>query len=458
MEKIKEKLNTLVKKFSSKCDYLEIRFEEIQFSSISLKDKNISNISKVTDGGFAIRAAYKGGWGFVSCQEFDVLENKIEAVIKYARLVGKSKTYLAQVSPVKTEILSNIDKDPRLVPLKDKVDILKNYNDIILGYGKGITNSSVVYSDSFIKKYFINSEGSEIYTEQMDIAIALTPIAVKDGRIESKSIAKGSSNKFGIIYSLEDEVKEACDITVKLLKAEKVKGGKYTVILNPNLAGVFVHEAFGHMSEADSIYENERLQEILKLGRRFGKKILSIYDTGLSVGSRGYVPYDDEGVKGEKTYLIREGVLVGRLHSRETAGRLGEKPTGNARALSYKFPPICRMRNTCIEKGTVKFKDLIGDIKEGIYAIDSHGGSGGEQFTFTAAYGRMIRNGKLEEIVRDVKLTGNLFVTLKNIDAIGNDFELSDAGGGCGKGQQFPLPVSFSAPSIRINNVTVGGK
>ena len=172
--------------------------------------------------------------------------------------------------------------------------------------------------------------------------------------------------------------------------------------------------------------------------------------------------YDEEGVPTERTDLIRDGILTGRLHTRETAGKLGEKPTGNARAIDYRFPPVPRMRNTCIAGGESGFEEMISDIKLGVYAVDAFGGQSEEMFTFTAGRGYMIRNGKLCEMVKNVTLSGNLFTTLKNIDRVGNDFRQIESGGGCGKGDgrtfQFPLPVAEGAPHIRIRDVVIGGQ
>src|SRR5690348_2895194 len=114
------------------------------------------------------------------------------------------------------------------------------------------------------------------------------------------------------------------------------------------MAGVFIHEAFGHLSEADFVYENPQAREMMTLGRRFGRKVLTVGDNGAAPGLRGTMPFDDEGVPTQDSVLIKEGELVGRLHSRETAARMGERPTGNARALSFRHPPIVRMTNTYI--------------------------------------------------------------------------------------------------------------
>jgi TldD protein len=230
------------------------------------------------------------------------------------------------------------------------------------------------------------------------------------------------------------------------------------VILDPVLAGVFVHEAFGHLSEADFLYENERMREIMVLGRRFGGPHLNIVDGAAVLGLRGSYKYDDEGTPATKTYLIREGKLVGRLHSRETAAKMNEKPTGNARAISYRFPPIVRMTNTYIEPKSATFDELIHDIKEGIYVKNWYGGTTSmEMFTFSAGEAYMIRNGRVEEMLKPVVLTGNIFTTLKNIDAIGGDLGWNQ-GGGCGKEDQSPLPVSNGSPHIRIQNCLVGGQ
>jgi TldD protein len=245
---------------------------------------------------------------------------------------------------------------------------------------------------------------------------------------------------------------------VDLLNAESVVGGQYPVIANPRLAGVFIHEAFGHLSESDFVYENPKAQEMMVLGRRFGPDTLTVFDDGSLPGLRGTHKYDDEGTPTGRSNLIEKGILVGRLHSRETAAKMGEQPTGNARATGYRYAPIVRMTNTAIEGGNTSFADMIQDVKLGIYACDMYGGQTAlENFSFSSAYAYMIRDGQIAEMVKDVILSGNLFTTLMNIDAIGDDFEWSHSGGSCGKGQG-GLPVTFGAPHIRIQNVVIGGK
>jgi len=182
-------------------------------------------------------------------------------------------------------------------------------------------------------------------------------------------------------------------------------------------------------------------------------------DDGSIPGLSGTQAFDDEGTPTRKTHLIRNGVLAGHLHSLETAGKMGAAPTGNARAIGKGRPPIVRMTNTYIEGGKVPFADLLRGAGSGIYACDMVGGQTAmEMFTFSAAYGYRIEKGQVGPLVRDVVLTGNVFETLKAIDGFGDDFALIERGGGCGKGGQSPLPVSFGSPHIRIRNVVVGGR
>jgi TldD protein len=287
----------------------------------------------------------------------------------------------------------------------------------------------------------------------------ITAVATRGSDTQRARVGFGSTKDWNVILGLDSKVETACGTASDLLSAPPAEGGEYTVVLDPVLAGIFAHEAFGHLSEADSVYENPALQQVMMLGKRFGRDILSIYDTGLDEGARGHLVYDDEGVRTQKTYLIKDGVLVGRLHSRETAGKMGETPTGSARAIDYRFAPIVRMRNTCIERGDTSFEDMLQGIKLGVYAISSYGGqTNGEMFTFSAARAHMIRDGKVAELVRDVNLTGNVFRTLQDIDMVGADFSIHEMSGGCGKGGQSPLPTSEWAPHVRVQNVVIGGK
>jgi TldD protein len=456
---MKERLEEIVKKLASRCDYIEAHAEETRESRITFSGKRLDDLGRKVDFGGNVRALHKGGWGFASFNSVDRMEEFADLAIEQAKLVGKEKSELAEVEPVRDDVLVDLKVDPREISLEDKVAVLRAYNEQALGAHESIASTSTRYYDRDRRFWYANSEGSLIYQERVDIGGAVTPIASKGHDTQMFSVPFGSSDDFAVVHGREDEVARACEIAVAKLSAPKVKGGEYTVVLDQKLAGVFIHEAFGHLSEGDNVYEDSNLREVMTLGRKFGGPALNVYDTGLDKGVRGYLVYDDEGVPTEKTYLIRGGELVGRLHSRETAGKMGERPTGSARAIDYRHAPIPRMRNTVIEPGTSTFDEMIADIDLGVYCIAASGGqTNGEMFTFTSANAYMIRNGKIAEMVRDAMLTGNVFTTLANIDAIGNDLRLEDGPGGCGKAGQFPLQVTDGSPHIRIRNVVIGGE
>jgi TldD protein len=454
IEAIGHQLAEVIKGYDA--DYIEAHLEQSQTSRITYRGRDLESIGKATASGGNVRAMVRGGWGFVSFNNLDELPAKVEMAAKQAQFVGNEESKLASVEPVVDIVPSEINRNPVNIPLAEKKKILDEYNDIIWHTPK-LQTSIIGYGDSHRKLIFANSLGSYIEQERMDITLRLTAIAIDGSEVQQAGLSLGSSGDFSLIQGLHHQVEQMSHNAVELLSAPQVKGGEYTVVLDPVLAGVFTHEAFGHLSESDFVYENDRLREIMVLGKKFGSTELNIVDGAAIPGLRGSYKYDDEGVPATKTYLIREGKLVGRLHSRETAAKMGEKPTGNARAINYRYPPIVRMTNTYIEPGSVSFEDIIGDIKEGVYAKNWYGGTTSmEMFTFSAGEAYMIRNGKVAEAIRPVVLTGNVFATLKNIDTIGNDLEMNQ-GGGCGKGGQVPLPVSNGSPHIRIRHCLIGG-
>ncbi len=450
-----QQLSNILKGCSA--DYIEAHLEESQTSHITYRGRELESIGKTSAIGGNVRALVKGNWGFVSFNDLSDLPGRLELAVKQAQFAANQESQLAPVEPVVDTVLTEAGKNPVSIPLSAKKQLLDEYNDIIWQTPR-LQTSIISYGDSHKKAIFLNSAGSYIEQEKTGITLRLTAIATEGSEVQQAGLSLGSNGDFSPIQDLHQQVEQMVRRAVELLSAPQVKGGEYTVVLDPVLAGVFVHEAFGHLSESDFIYENDRLRQIMTLGKKFGGAHLNIVDSAAIDGLRGSYKYDDEGVPATKTYLIREGKLVGRLHSRETAAKMNEKPTGNARAISYRYPPIVRMTNTYIEPGSASFEDIIGDIKEGVYAKNWYGGmTSMEMFTFSAGEACMIRDGKLAETLRPVVLTGNVFTTLENIDAIGNDLEMNQ-GGGCGKAGQLPLPVSNGSPHIRIRHCLVGGR
>ncbi|MBI4339141.1 MAG: TldD/PmbA family protein [Chloroflexi bacterium] len=436
--------------------YIEIRLEEGEGTNLRYRGRELEEVSRTSNLGGNVRALAGGGWGFASFNNLSHLRQQVETAVSHARHVGGEPILLAQVEPHVDVVPMVASRDPRAIPLREKKRILDQYVDIMLSV-EGIHTCWIGYGEGSRTVYYANSEGAYLEQGRLDINLGLSAIARDGGDVQQSTESLGSLGDFSLVESLQGVAEDLGRKAVALLRAPKVKGGEYTVVLDPVLAGVFIHEAFGHLSEADHVYEDERMRELMHLGRRFGGAHLNVVDGAAIPGLRGSYKYDDEGTPATRAYLIREGELVGRLHSRETAAKMGEKPTGNARAISHAFPPIVRMTNTLIEPGGATFQDIITGVQEGVYARNWYGGmTGMEMFTFSAGEAFMIRDGKVEEMLRPVMLSGNLFSTLENLDMVGNDLEMNQ-GGGCGKDGQSPLPVSNGSPHIRIQRCLVGG-
>lgn len=452
-------LTDLVARYRSQVDFLSIRLEESEQTDILLRGSKIETLSEGLSLGGQVRACHQGGWGFSSFNCLTNLATQIEEAISAARWVGDDETLLAAVEPIHScQLLSLAGTDPRHISLNQKKALCEHYGQVLRDTSPQIATVSVCYSDSRQHILFATSEDTLLEQVWVDMEMRFAATARNGSLVQTGRETTGSRRGYEDLEGLEQQVASAGQRAVNALSLPPVKGGIYTVVIDPILTGLFVHEAFGHLSEADMIYENPDLLEVMTLGQRFGPSDLQIFDGAALPEHRGSYLFDDEGTPATVTQLIQDGELVGRLHSRETAGKLGEKPTGNARCLDYRYPPIVRMTNTWIGQGTTPVADLVSGIKTGVYARNWLGGmTNGEMFTFSAGEAWMIRDGAIAEPVRDVTLSGNVFSTLADIEAIADDFAW-DESGGCGKGSQCGLPVGCGGPSLRIRNVVVGGE
>ena len=442
---------------ASRADYTEIRLETRRTTRVVFHGPRLETVSTVVNEGGIVRCLVRtGGWGISTFNSQDTLERRVAQAYESARVIQAEEIVLAETEPVEAEITVALETDFRQVPLADKKELAERYNDILRSSPK-VVDAQTTYADQHNTVTYANSEGTFISEERPIVTVMFVATARDGDNVQRAHDGLSVPAGYETVLGKEDLARRVAQQAVDLLSAETVVGGVYPVVCDPKLAGVFAHEAFGHLSEADFVYANPQAQEMMVLGREFGRPILNIIDDGSLPGLRGTHRYDDEGTPCQRSELVREGLLVGRLHSRETAGRMGEPVTGNARATGYRYPPIVRMTNTFIDVGKSSFEEMIADIELGVYACEAIGGQTMlENFSFSAGYGYMVREGRVEELVKDVILSGNLFTTLESIDAIGDDLTFGRLGS-CGKGQG-GLQVSTGAPHIRIQNVVMGGR
>jgi TldD protein len=414
--------------------------------------------SSIDYGGFTRALAMAGGWGAVTFTGDADLRDRVCDAIRLAQAIEADPITLAPIAPITDRVCAHLSIDFRAVPLSDKQTLIAGYNDLLLNCDPCIESTYAAYSDAFLTTWYANTEGTFIYQERplIDLHFAVVARDGEDVRRGYKSLALACG--YEAVLDRSDLAQSAARLAIEQLSAKVVRAGRYAVVLDPIMAGLFTHEAFGHLSEADFIAENPDARDMMTLGRQFGPRNLNIFDDGSVPRLRGSMAYDDEGAPAQKTWLMRAGALVGRLHNRETAGQMNERPTGNARATSYRYAPQVRMTNTAIAPSDGgSLHDLIKDIDLGVYACDWAGGETLlEDFTFVAKHGYMIRHGDLAEPLRSLTLTGNVFETLHTIDGIGSDFAWDESSGDCGKGAE-GLPVCDGGPHLRVRDVLVGG-
>jgi len=451
LEKLKEMISTAA------ADYVDIRYEVKKTTTISMAGHELKKAGSNTTDGFVVRALKDGGFSSVTVtREEDVPEAVKLAVQGASAMAGGGKTVvLAGVEVFEDNVEPDLKGDPALASLEEKMTLLKKYNDVMLDQPE-IANTNMAYSEVDREKFFVSSEGSAIRERVCTVSIGGEVVARRDDLTQNVRASVGGANGMEALKDREDVFPKRAQIARELLDADPVKGGTYDVVINPSLTGVFIHEAFGHFSEADIIEDNPPLRAKMEMDKQIGSDVVTIIADTLIPDQVGFYKYDDEGVPVRTIPLMVNGILKGRLHSRRTAADFNEPVTGHCVAQDHGFEPIVRMGTIYLEKGEMPLEDLMKQMGDGLYLCDGKGGqTSGENFTFGAQYGYIVKNGEIQEMVRDINIMGNLFTTMKNIEAMDNDMKLSERGG-CGKGQM-NIKSGYGGPSVLIRSMVVGG-
>jgi predicted Zn-dependent protease len=439
-------------------DYSDIRYEIKKETKIVFNGKELFHLGSSSTDGFVVRVLKNGGLSSVAFTRGDDAEASVRTAEGNAALIARDirqPVEFFKTGVIRDTFLPELEEDPRTIPIEEKLRLTQSYNAIPLQHEK-IATTHIAYSEIIREKYFLSTEGTEIREDLVTTALGGL-ITSRDGTLtQNVRVGLGGSSGFALLRHKEDEIEKRTAVALDLLQAQPVAGGTYNVVLNQDLAGVFTHEAFGHFSEADLIEDSPSMRERMQIGARLGNDVLSITDDPTIPRQLGFYRYDDEGVKARAVPLMKQGVLAGRLHSRRTAAAFGEGLTGHCIAEDYRFAPIVRMGNIFIEPGSSTLEELLSVLGDGLYILDAKGGeTSGENFTFGAQYGYIIRNGKMGAMVRDINMSGDLYQTMQNITGVGNDLVLSQTGG-CGKGQ-LNIRSCHGSPHILMNSVVIGG-
>jgi TldD protein len=436
--------------------YTDVRVEHVFSTNIRYTMRDLLECREQKYSAAFIRVYDGSMWYYASTSDLDQIQGEIDALAGLAEKnprIGDSAV-CQNLSAHKDTVMSFAGREISSVPLDDKIALLQSAMPLIENNGH-VKLWWVYYIDGYTVKEFCNSKGSELIFDYQRAGFTAS-YTMMDG--ENKM--DGSYSRAGVIFpelagfapELEKDLAECQDF---LLNSRPVEAGKYSVIFAPRVTGVFAHECFGHKSESDFMIGDETTRKEWEIGKRVGSADLTIAESGNVMGI-GYTPYDDEGNKATMTYLVKDGVLAGRLHSAESAADLGESVTGNGRAKSFEYEPIVRMTTTYIDKGSMTYDELIAGTENGILLKTIQHGSGMSTFTIAPGFSYTVKNGKIDKPVRVSVVTGNVFEALSDIDGISDKVEMfSFVGGGCGKMEQHSLPVGFGGPYIRVKNMNV---
>jgi TldD protein len=441
-------------------NYAEARAQRLTKTMFALKEERVEAAKQGIESGVAIRVLVNGAWGFASVGSLDssILEEAISDACRMAKLVSqrlKTPIKLASAPVVEDHVRAKPKKNPNNIAMEDKIKNALDINKASLSFDPRIKSCGLDYMDLMGTSFFVNSEGTSIEQDKLYVWARITASAQTEGVFTFSREEIGSTSGYELFDDQPSEElgQKVAQRAIEQISAKPPKGGKAPVVLGPNVVGVFVHEAFGHLAEADLALSGGLLDS--NMGKKLGSNLVTFYDDGTIEGAFGAFKYDDEGVASHKTLLIKEGVVSGLMHNRETAQKFNTQPTGNARAEDFRVEPIIRMRCTYMEPKDQTLDELLEGIKEGYYFKSFRGGQASLDGTFQVGIqeGYEIKNGEIQASVRNASISGNTLETLHKVDGVGKDFNLDP--GRCGKGQT--AFICDGGPHIRISEVIVGG-
>ena len=438
----------------------ELFLERCRSEVISFDDGRLRTSSFDASEGFGLRAVQGETVGYAHSTE--VSEQAMRRATGTVRLaIGAGGGTLA-TAPQATNQKLYSDHNP----LSDstfpaKIDILREIDAYARGLDRRVVQVSATIAASHQEVVILRTDGPDVSDSRPMVRMNVSVIVEQDGQRQTGYV--GGGGRFGLNGMLEPThwkplAQEALRIAVLNLAAIPAPAGVMDVALGAGWPGILLHEAIGHGLEGDFNRKGTSAFAGL-MGQRIAAPGVTVLDDGTIPNRRGSISVDDEGTASGKNTLIEDGVLVGFMQDRQNARLMGVAPTGNGRRQSFAHAPMPRMTNTYMLGGTVDPKDMVTDIKNGIYAVGFGGGqvditNGKFVFSCTEAY--LVKDGKVAAPVKGATLIGDGATALRQIRAIGNDMRLDDGMGNCGKQGQW-VPVGVGQPSLLIGGLTVGG-
>ena len=448
-------------------DFCDLFFENTSYRDILLRDGEVSSGGFHIDYGVGIRVLCGEKTGYAYSESTDLPSMRSAARAAAAITVGcvaggdrrtSDHRHFGRPNPA-------ADRYPMLLnwrtaDVSAQLPMLQKLESLIRARDTRVVKVIAMLSSQVSDILMFNSFEEMKYDTRPMGSLVASVVFSQDGAIESKSVSRSFRMGAEMLSDalLEELAAQAVQGIDERFAARRPKGGRMSVVMGAGASGILLHEAMGHAFEADF---NRKGQSVFsgRIGERICAKGITIVDDGTIRGNRGAVNFDDEGVPGQYTVMVEDGILTSYLHDRISAKYYGVAPTGNGRRESFRYNPIPRMRATYMESGGGTAEDIIASVKKGIYVDQFANGQvkiGEGDFTFYVKSGFLIEDGRLTMPVKDVNIIGNGPQALSDIRAVADDLKIDDGTWTCGKEQS--CPVSCGIPTVLVSNLTVGGE
>ena len=454
-----EKSAKLVDETLSSYDDGELFVEKTVSENLIFDDNKIKNASFDEEKGFGLRVVKDDSIGFSHSSE--LTDASLLKAVNAVKTLENGSNYKNTI-PKKTNNTLYSDENPiQLVEFKSKINLLENINSYARSKDLRVKQVSITLAANY-QNIEIYKEGGITFNDSRPLVRLNVNVSIeRNNSIENGSYGFGGRHMYDLLFmekNWKNAVDKAYNQALVRLDAIEAPAGEQTVILGPGWPGILLHEAIGHGLEGD--FNRKKTSAFADLvGKKVASEQITIVDDGTLLNKRGSLTIDDEGTPSQKTVLIENGILKNFMQDRLNAKLMNTNATGNGRRESYSCIPMPRMTNTYMMDGKYEHNELIESTTNGIYATQFSGGqvditSG--KFVFSASEAYEIKNGRIGRPIKGATLIGNGPDVLKKVSMVANNLELDNGIGTCGKEGQ-SVPVGVGQPSLKVDNLTVGG-
>ncbi|MAI77908.1 MAG: metalloprotease TldD [Deltaproteobacteria bacterium] len=442
-------------------DYADIYFEHSSLDSVSLEEGIVKSGSRHLEQGVGVRALSGERQGYAHSDEISLESARLAAGTARAISADTGASHKISVAGQTGHDLYPMEQSSSELPVEEKISFLSELDSYARRKDSCVEQVMASVITHNRKILVCSSDGILAADMQPLVRLNVQVIAADGSRREVGYEGRGGRHELQRMMEpqvWQEMVDEAIRVARLNLSSVPCPAGSMTVVLGPGWPGILLHEAIGHGLEGD--FNRKKTSAFSdRIGQRVAAPGVTVVDDGTLPERRGSINFDDEGTPSQRNTLIEDGILVGYLHDKLNARLMGTEPTGNGRRESYAHVPLPRMTNTFMLGGEDDPEEILKSVKKGLYAVSFGGGqvditSG--KFVFSASEAYLIEDGQIGAPVKGATLIGNGPDVLTRVDRIGNDLALDRGVGTCGKDGQ-GVPVGVGLPTIRVNDLTVGG-